>query len=139
MIEREPEGDITPSVMSGQSEPAVTERTHDRYQVTRCRPLGMRGVIHGRRRPARPAVPAKVGADDCEAALDEPRSDSMPRGRGPRVPVEQDNRRAIAAVAHKDRCFPDVASIRLEALEHAPSLPVFSSGRRRPAIRPRNA
>src|ERR1700683_4876061 len=124
MIEREPEGDVTPSVMSGQGEPAVTERIHDRNQVTRCRPLGMRGVIRGRRRPARPAVPAEVRADDCEAVLDEPRSDSMPRGRGPRVSVEQDNRRAVATVAHKDRCFPDVDLIRLEALEHAPSLPV---------------
>src|ERR1700689_1381252 len=85
MIEREPEGDITPSVMTGQSETAVTERIHDRHHVARDRPLAVRGVIQGRRRPARPAVSAKVRADDREAALDEPWSDSMPRGRGSRV------------------------------------------------------
>jgi len=111
-------GDVTPSVMSSQSETPVTEHIHDRYEVARCRPLGMRGVIHGRRRPARSAVPAKVRADDCEAALDELRSDSMPRGRGPRVPMEQDHWRTIATVTHKDRCFPDVDLLRLEALEH---------------------
>jgi hypothetical protein len=31
MIQREPESDITPSVMSGQGETAVAERVHDRY------------------------------------------------------------------------------------------------------------
>jgi hypothetical protein len=84
-------------------------------------------LIQGRRRPARPAVSAKVRADDCEAALDEPRSDAMPRGRGSRVPMEQDHWRAIAAAAHKDRRFPDVDLVRLEDLEHDPSLAVFAT------------
>jgi hypothetical protein len=80
MIESQPESDITPAVMSSQSETAVTQRIHDRYQVTRDGPFAVRGVIWGRRGPARPAVSAKVRADNCEAALDESRSDSMPRG-----------------------------------------------------------
>jgi hypothetical protein len=41
--------------------------------------------------------------------------------------MEEDNRRAIAAVTDKDRCFPDVDLVRLEALEHDPSLAVFAT------------
>jgi hypothetical protein len=50
----------------------------------------------------------------------------MPRRRGPRVSVQQQHRRAVAAVAHIDRCLSDVDLIRLEACQHAPSLPVLS-------------
>jgi hypothetical protein len=45
VVEREPERDIAPSVMSGESESTVAERMHKRHQVTCCCPLGMRGVI----------------------------------------------------------------------------------------------
>ena len=87
MVEREPEGDITPPVMSGQSEPAVAERTHDRHQVSCRSPLGMRSVVRRRCRCARLAVSAKVGADDREAALDQLRGDPMPCSRSPGVSV----------------------------------------------------
>jgi hypothetical protein len=40
--------------------------------------------------------------------------------------VEQDNWRAVAAVAHIDRCVFDVDLIGREALEHAPILPARS-------------
>ena len=42
------------------------------------------------------------------------------------MPVQQDNRRAVAAVAHTDRCVSDGDLVSCEALEHAPSLPVMS-------------
>jgi hypothetical protein len=41
--------------------------------------------------------------------------------------MEQDHWRAIAAAAHKDRRFPDVDLVCLEALEHDPSLAVFAT------------
>jgi hypothetical protein len=127
MVEREPEGDTAPSVMSGQSEPAMAERTHDRHQVSCRSPLGMRGVVRRRCRCARLAVSAKVRADDRETALDQPRGDPVPCGRSPGVSVEQDNWRAVATMTYEDRGFSHVDLALLEALEHAPSMPVFSA------------
>jgi hypothetical protein len=37
-------------------------------------------------------------------------------------------------VAHEDRCFSDLDLVLLEALEHAPSMPVFSTPDRVSAV-----
>jgi hypothetical protein len=45
MVEREPECDVAPSVMPGQSESTVPQHTHDRHHVPRHGALGMRAVV----------------------------------------------------------------------------------------------
>jgi hypothetical protein len=45
VVEREPEGDLAPSVMSGQSELTVTKGVHDRQQVPRNYALGVRAMV----------------------------------------------------------------------------------------------
>jgi hypothetical protein len=52
VVEREPEGDIAPSVMAGQSESTVSECLHDRHEVSRYGALGVRGVVRARCRSA---------------------------------------------------------------------------------------
>ena len=46
----------------------------------------------------------------------------MPGGRRTRVPVQQHDRRAVAAMAHKNRRFAEVDPVFLKSFEHTRSL-----------------
>jgi hypothetical protein len=117
MVEGEPVGDARAAVVPGHSEPLVPEVPHQPHDVPGHHALRVGGVILGRRRLRRVAVPAQVGADDRERVGEE-RRDTVPRGVRPRMPVEEDERRPRAPVPHAEHRLADVDPLELEPLEH---------------------
>ena len=93
----------------------MAQRTHQRGDVARHRPLGL---IAG---AARPAVAGQVGADDAETRVDQPGRDAMPCGVRARMPVQQDHRRSRSTMAHPQHRVADIDLLQRKALEdHAP-------------------
>jgi hypothetical protein len=69
-------------------EPAVSELVHQVDHVLGHLPLGRLGVAGVGRRCGGATVASKVWADDAVPGSYEQRCDAVPRGVGPRVPMQ---------------------------------------------------
>ena len=77
-------------------------------------------------RPDAVAVAAQIGADDVKM-LGQTRRDLVPRDMGQRVAVQQQQRRAVAAMAQMNARAPEVSiSVRVKSFEHAALLSLTS-------------
>jgi hypothetical protein len=130
VLHRHAERHVAAAVVAGDGEALVAERAHQLQPVARHRPLRVRLVVGCRRRLRRLPVPAQVGADDGEAGRQQ-RRHAVPGDVRARVAVEQQQRRAGAAVAHAQHRLPDVGALEREAFEHG--APHARSERRRTA------
>ena len=90
------------AVMAGDVEAVVTERRHHLDLVLRHRPERVVDAVGFLRRGRAVAVAAQVGGDDMEL-LGQSRRDLVPGHMGQRVAVQQQQRRAIAAMAQANR------------------------------------
>jgi hypothetical protein len=108
MVEGHPVGDPAAAVMPGDREALVPEHSHGLHLVGGKRAFGVRGVIGGRRRPERRAVPGQVGGDDREP-VGQSRRGGVPHEVRLRVAVQEQQRRSSAADAREDHT-PDVSS-----------------------------
>jgi hypothetical protein len=119
VIERHAVGAAPAAIVPGHAEALEAELPHDREAVARHRPLGV-GLVIGRRRRLRALpVAAQVDGDDGEV-LREPRRHPVPRHVRLRVAVQEQERRAVAAVPHPNDGLAGSDGRELEAFEHAP-------------------
>lgn len=118
VVHRETEGDQGTAVVTHDREPVVAEAAHELGDVGGHPPCGGLRVAGLIGRQCRSPVAAQVGADDGVRAGEDGR-DTEPGGVCPRVPVQEHDRRPVAAVAHAQPHVPDVDIVRGEVVEHA--------------------
>ena len=97
----QPVGDASAAVVAAQEEGVEPQVAHGVHQVLRLRPLGVVEVVGAALGLAAVAVAAQVRRDYREV-LRQPRRDLVPHGMRLRVTVQQQERRAAAALHQVD-------------------------------------
>jgi hypothetical protein len=93
MVEAEAMGHPPAPVMAGETEGVVTEDAHEAGHVVRHGALGIGRMLRIGRRLARIAVASQIRADQREA-VPQPQRHLVPHGKGLRIAMEQEERRA---------------------------------------------
>lgn len=96
-------GDIAATLMAGHRGVLMPEAGHQTRDIAGHRAIAIGLVLRIRRRLGGLAVPAKVRADDRQAGGGQGGGDCIPRRVRPRMPVQQDDRRARSAVPRSQR------------------------------------
>ncbi len=112
--------------MARDVEPREAELAHHRDLIAREGAHRVGRVVGRGRWHAAVAVPAQIGGDDGEVA-GEGRDDFVPHEMGLRDPVQQQERRAAAAVPDVDRRLAGIDRREREPFEHRASFPSRSA------------
>jgi hypothetical protein len=130
-VEGQPGGDVAAAVVPDDGEPVVAQPPQ-RHHVAGHRPRGVRRVVRGRRRGARAAVAAQVGAHDRVPRVGEQRRHAVPGRLRARMAVQQHHRRSgpAAAQPHPDPVRDVDVLLRpaAEELSHPGILPSSDQG-----------
>ena len=117
MIEGEAVRDAPAAIVPGEVEPREPETVHDGQAIAPHRALGVRFVVFGGRWLRAFPVSAQVHRHDREFAR-KPRGDQVPHHVRLGMPVQEQERRAAAAVPDADGRLARVDPLEGESFEH---------------------
>ena len=128
VVECESIGDARAPIVPDDIEAIETKRSHHLDQVERHRALGIGQVLGVGGRLAAGAITAQVGRDDREA-LGEARRDLVPHHMSLRIAVNEEQRRAVAALHESDLRPRGLDTLVGETVEHGNTSGAWPRGR----------